>query len=523
MLIKTRDGKTHQINETLFRELENRFLIVEGDDIRLFEDNKVNANDMIVAMLKQNGYDISQIKDKRQRDFILQQLNAKVAENPQNIKQIVADFAANPDSLTNPQNQETQNNQEQQPETNNQEQNNQQNQEQGQEENPEQTNDENNQDNSENKEPTQQQQVEIDKNTKAMLAIVQNSKYINEILKLANKGQQEPKDVYDIDPTLLINTAVKYTPFIKELLSERLDKGLERVNLSNNAKAEIKNIFNSDCNKQSAIPNIISKNAVTSHNPNMNVFQFPVAKYYVSKYNKAISKECVNKLVEGLIENNKGNGLFSSKSLGNLAKNIGLDKKETNPNNIKGLINKKYPDDFILYVIQHNNKLNTVDDLKNADAEEIAEIFMSDELAGVDIINAAVTVLKSAMNDNGFLPFIDYIINVNYDVKNSSDDDNNYAIKVNLFNDYGASSISQQMRDICQADDLPYTTASYKVKVSAFYQDVTNVEFKSTENNEHCYIRFVKGFAWLERIKKSFNKGAQAGRNVKGMFSHMKR
>ena len=50
---------THQINETLFRELENRFLIVEGDDIRLFEDNGVNANDMIVAMLKQNGYDIS--------------------------------------------------------------------------------------------------------------------------------------------------------------------------------------------------------------------------------------------------------------------------------------------------------------------------------------------------------------------------------------------------------------------------------------------------------------------------------
>jgi len=42
---------------------------------------------------------------------------------------------------------------------------------------------------------------------------------------------------------------------------------------------------------------------------------------------------------------------------------------------------------------------------------------MSDELAGVDIINSALTILISTIKDKGFLPFIDYIISINYNVK----------------------------------------------------------------------------------------------------------
>jgi len=44
-------------------------------------------------------------------------------------------------------------------------------------------------------------------------------------------------------------------------------------------------------------------------------------------------------------------------------------------------------------------------------------MFMSDELAGVDIINSALTILISTIKDKGFLPFIDYIISINYNVK----------------------------------------------------------------------------------------------------------
>jgi len=57
------------------------------------------------------------------------------------------------------------------------------------------------------------------------------------------------------------------------------------------------------------------------------------------------------RLVEGLLKNKENNGLFGSKALSIFTKNIGLDKNEKNPKTIKGLISKKYPDDFLYYLI----------------------------------------------------------------------------------------------------------------------------------------------------------------------------
>jgi len=68
MPIETLDDNLNQINKRFFHELENRHLILEGDNIMLMEDkSQISANDIIISMLRQNGYDLNSIKDKRQK------------------------------------------------------------------------------------------------------------------------------------------------------------------------------------------------------------------------------------------------------------------------------------------------------------------------------------------------------------------------------------------------------------------------------------------------------------------------
>ena len=507
MFVKKSSGSLHYVNTALYQKLEENYFICENDNAYLCEDNaSVEGNEFIISQLNQRKYDISKIKDKRIRNQIISVLSQKILDNPNNIKQIFDDFVANPDSIFDNQEQDTTDNQQS---TQNQE-----------EPTPDQKNGEETQQTEEPKEKEpisqgseqQKQQVKqfATKMSNAYIDIIKKSGAKNEIIEDVN--QKHPNENYfkleEIPADELLESAKRNKRFVKFLLTTRLDNGVNSLNIPDAEKKTIKFMLEDDLKSKNEILRIVGwlnqKNGA-----NYSIFDFPITDYYVKKYNKTISSKALDTLAKGIAELNNGNWKFGDSELKEFVKENNLsDIKDEK--SIYNKLKKNYSNDFLMYVLNNNDKNINPANIDNMNANDVATLLMGDKFTGNKIVKDVEMILRQAMFQATLIPFIDYLMYVDYNKRKG--DTEEYAIKITMFNKFSSSQVLQKARDLITEEGLPFKMDGLKPKISAFYSEISDTVFKDTETGDTCRVRFQKGFPILKVIAQNVKQGYQIGK-----------
>lgn len=514
-LIKKYNGGYHYINENVFKLLQQKAAIFENNELDILEEDSAGAefNDYIKSLLKQNGYDIEKIKDKKVQNEKLTQIFNDLNNdyNVENIKSVINQF------IENEKNQQTQatvqmTKQQEEPSTDN-----------IQQTTSSETKVSDKKSETTNKKqtgklnPTMTQYI-TDKN-QAYIKLMKKFNMFDDIIALANEKEKSNYTEETIPSDILYKYASLYQPFRNKLLTTRFRNVLKNVNLPIEMKNEMVKLYKQDEKKPNSIRNILTAYAKKG-NTTVSAFDFPIVDYYCDKYNKLLSNDVYSRLAnlihEYLNGDKKVNDEFKDK-LDKIITDCGI-KPKYQPTTIVKKLKEKYSTNITDYLMDYNKNIDSLKSINNLSDEELIDMFQGDRFLIYQNIQGLFDRIINLMKLMGLYRYIDYIFNQSKASLSELESGSVPQIgKIHLLTEYNSSSI------LTKIVNDPEIKESWKMSVpakniSSIYDDFYNIVFSNQDETISFRISFINGFPWLEIFKKNFEKGKQIGRNWKGFF-----
>lgn len=517
VVIKKYNGNYHIINHNLFCALQKNSILCENKDLDILNeaDTSIGASDFIKSLLKQNGYDIEQIKDKRVQNFkintIINSLNDDYSQ--ENIKNVIKKFIDD----------------ENKSQSNNLQLNNQHSSEVAPQTTSQQKVDYQNEDNTSNNQNNQDvQDIKTNKNMyklvdmkhKALLSLMKKTNMLDKIIALANKNEKQNYTEENIPLNILYYYAEQYTPFRNKLLTTRFRNQLKDYNLPPSVKNDIINLYKTDEKKKSSIRNILSSPKLKEKNQFQSAYDFPIADYYINKYNNIKSKDVFNRIATIIfnVNNQKTNVDHNLQdNVESICNKLNI-KQSDSIQTIKHKLLNNYSKDIFTYLINYNQNTKQSFNLNDLSDTDLLNMIQENRFMIVSEIDTLINEINMQLRNIGLFPYIDYIMSKSNYTISSLESDTPTIAKVNIFSSY---SISQILNKITTDENIKakWKTTIPSRNISAIYDDYYNIIFINREQPEISFqISFISGFVWLKIIKKNFEKGKQAGRNWKGFI-----
>lgn len=547
ILIKKNSGSYHLVNNALYEALMSKDILIENGDVintkSTLMEVDTSFNELIKGLLKQNNYRIDTLKEKEQQpiiDTILELIGDDFSTT--NIKNAVQTFIDNEENKKSTNVQQKQNN------TDAQQNNNQSN-----------TQSVNNEpkDDANNKTDTQKEETtnpELEKynnlKDKEFINIMKEYNYLDDIIQLANKGEGQQYTAETIPQHILYKYAENYKPYRNRLLTIRFINQLKNINIPDNIKDDLINLYKQNERTSGSIRNILSSPKLKEkfEHKYQSAYDFPIADYYIEKYNKQKSYQILNRMADEVINYVDSSTGYKAKlkransneyiNLKNFVDNTekkidynNTDKKELKKQ-IYNLLKQDIKGDKIVDVVNNYNVLNNTNIDPYDENVKIFEIYNSDSLVMINLKDEVIGRIKSLLKMLGMIPVIDYMVVSQPFTLTDIIEDNNSEIpqkpvaRIQLFSNYSISKIIGQVTNDEELKEKWQISVPIK-KLSVVYDDFYNLDFKLKEEYYKEYhikssqtlsfkISFIKGFFWLEVIEQGFNKGKQKARQWKG-------
>jgi len=519
MFVKTLNGKYHLINESFYNDLAKNVIICENNEMCLYEEvdwKKVENEQfypVVLQDIKKLGVDITKINNET-----LKKLIATIIDNIGDSYTIdTTKQYLEKSGLLNNQNNQTQQNQAQEELQNNQEDN-----KLPEDPNVETTSEE------QSEEMNKKGQEFINKNIRIYVNQIRKYGMEKEVLDFINKSTQSKyTSLLQVPVDILLNVVSNYKPIREKLLTDRFKASLNNYNIPDNMKQDILKYYQDEEKNNQDWSTLFPK--IMNHNSNQTIFDFPIAEYYITKYNTNMAAKIYDFLGEYIYNEIHPSSTMKQLFGGDEDVKAFADRLGITENDSKEEISKKierlFGSDIVQIIMNYNkNALDGVsiydDEIDEKHAKELLKIFGSKQIIQQADVSEAVYYIKLALNDAGLFPFIDYIIkqyepNISgtKDVQNS----NQLIAKINLFTDYNVSAIINNLtknKEFSSKWEIGYQTRTN----NAIYDNVYNVPLTNKASGLTGNVLFVSGFALLNIFKKNFKKGYQYGKGFKGFF-----
>jgi len=530
MIIQELNGKYHFITESLYRELSKHKIICENNELCLIKE-ALSGNEWIYTLLKNNhNIDLEDKRYKKIKDKVDNYINTELekAQSQDDINQIVNTVA---NQLNNQSQQQTT----QQPEQNNQSQHQDTNQNNINQDNTQQP-EQNNQDDENVKtisdkpseEIIQKSNDFINKNIKIYINQIRKYGMDKDVLDFINKSTQSKyNSLINVPAEILFNVVSNYKPLRQKLLTDRFKAALNNYNIPENMKKDILKYYEDEEKNHQDWDALFPK--IMSQNKNQTIFDFPIAQYYIQKYNTNMAAK-IYKVLGEYIHNELNPQGFLNHVLTkfgdtkNIAEYYGITADDT-PEEISKHLENLFGADIVNMIMKRNsNILNDVSvydkDIDKDKAEELLKLVMSNDMMQSAEISNIKNYVDRALKEAGLIPFIDYIITMrdSHVTKDVSGNPEQELLKINLFNDYSVSAIInkiQKYKEFNSEWEIGYQSKTN----NAIYDSVYYVPVTNKETGLSGIITFVSGFALLNIIQKGYREGYQKGRNFKGFFN----
>lgn len=549
ILIKKNSGSYHIINKALYETLMSKDVLIENGD---YIDNKnflieadTSFNELIKSMLRQNNYRIDTLKEKDQQPIInsiLELIGDDISTT--NIKNAVKTFIDNekakqeakpkiePSNLLN-KNTQTNNTKTDIEEPNKSEENS--------------TSQEKNNDTFKINPELQKFNNIKDESYKQ---IMKEYGYLDDIIKLANKGEGQQYTAETIPQNVLYKYAENYKPYRNRLLTTRFINQLKNLNVPDHIKNDLIDLYKENEKTRGSIRNILSSPQIKQRfeSKYQSAYDFPIGDYYINKYNKNKSRQILNRMANEVIKfadektgyrkelkKNNYNAYINLKNFILKTKN-NINYDNSNKKELKKEIIEKLKTDFngnnIIDIVNNYNVLNNTNIDPYDDNANLFDIYNSDSLIFIKLKDEVLNRIQSLLKMLGMLPWIDYVITPQpFSLTDIIEDKTNplpqnSVVRIQVFSDYSMSKIIGQITNDDELKEKWKISVPTK-KLSVIYDDYYHLEFKLRDDYYEEYnidsskqfafkISFIKGFYWLEVIDKGFNKGKQKARQWKG-------